>query len=151
LIPEIGSCDVAPHMAVDTERRAKKTAFRLEHALLLQPVASAMSLTPPNHSPELDVHPTNGSPFQSPVDRIQSKPTLTDQEPNPRSPQDSSKKRRTSKSKVSTEPRRTSSTPHMRNLAIGNSGELSPTSNKPRNKLGYHRTSVACGKCHKMQ
>jgi len=34
----------------------------------------------------------------------------------------------------------------MRHLALGASGELSPTSSKPRNKLGYHRTSVACGK-----
>ncbi|KAF2621837.1 hypothetical protein BU25DRAFT_481987 [Macroventuria anomochaeta] len=35
----------------------------------------------------------------------------------------------------------------MRNLASGTSDELSPTCNKARNKLGYHRTSVACDIC----
>jgi hypothetical protein len=58
----------------------------------------------------------------------------------------SSKKRRPSKSKVPPEIRRSSSTPHMRNLALAAAGELSPTADKRRNKLGYHRTSVACGK-----
>lgn len=52
------------------------------------------------------------------------------------------RKRRSSKTK---EIRRSSSTPHMRNLAINNAGELSPTTDKRRNKLGYHRISVACG------
>jgi len=60
----------------------------------------------------------------------------------------SSKKRRSSKGKSLPEIRRSSSTPHMRNLALANSGDLSPTSEKRRNKLGYHRTSVACGKSH---
>ncbi|KAL5370842.1 hypothetical protein PMIN04_009566 [Paraphaeosphaeria minitans] len=58
------------------------------------------------------------------------------------------KKRRTSKDKA-TVIRRSSSTPHMRNLALGNAGELSPTGDKRRNKLGYHRTSVACGHCRR--
>jgi hypothetical protein len=133
-------------MAVGTERRAKKTATRLEHALFLQPVTDAMSFNPPNYSPEVSARVTDNSSIQSPVDRLQPKPAPTGQEPTSQSHPASSKKRRPSKSKVPGELRRSTSTPHMRNLALGNSGELSPTSNKPRNKLGYHRTSVACGK-----
>lgn len=56
------------------------------------------------------------------------------------------RKRRSSKTK---EIRRSSSTPHMRNLAINNAGELSPTADKRRNKLGYHRISVACVHCRR--
>ncbi|KAH7090294.1 hypothetical protein FB567DRAFT_589694 [Paraphoma chrysanthemicola] len=129
-------------MAVDTERRAKKTASRLEHALLSQPVTDAMSFHPQNHSPEVSARVTDGN-------SIQPKPTSIAPDPAGQSHQASSKKRRPSKSKVPTELRRSTSTPHMRNLALGNSGELSPTSNKPRNKLGYHRTSVACGHCRR--
>ncbi|KAL5116071.1 hypothetical protein ACEQ8H_006083 [Pleosporales sp. CAS-2024a] len=62
----------------------------------------------------------------------------------------SSQKRRSSKTtKVPGELRRSTSTPHMRDLPLVAAGELSPTSNKPRNKLGYHRTSVACGHCRR--
>lgn len=64
--------------------------------------------------------------------------------------QQAHKKRRPSKGKIQTDIRRSSSTPHMRNLALQNSGELSPTTqDKRRNKLGYHRTSVACGHCRR--
>lgn len=55
------------------------------------------------------------------------------------------RKRRSSKTK---ELRQSSSTPHMRNLAINNTGELSPTADKRRNKLGYHRISIACGQSY---
>ncbi|KAJ4297498.1 hypothetical protein N0V90_005390 [Kalmusia sp. IMI 367209] len=58
------------------------------------------------------------------------------------------KKRRASKDKTAII-RRSSSTPHMRNLALGTTSELSPTGDKRRNKLGYHRTSVACGHCRR--
>lgn len=131
-------------MAVGTERRAKKTASRLEHSLLLQPVVSAMTFNPSNQSPGVAVADITSTP--SPADRFDYKATLTSQDSFTQSQQQLSKKRRPSKSKVPAELRRSSSTPHMRNLALGNSGELSPTSNKARNKLGYHRTSVACGK-----
>jgi hypothetical protein len=132
-------------MAVDTERRAKKIASRLDHALLLQPVTTAMSFHPPNSNPEASARVADNNSMQSPMDHVLSKPTMPGQELSTESHQLSAKKRRSSKSKVPGELRRTSSTPHMRNLALGNSGDLSPTSNKPRNKLGYHRTSVACG------
>jgi hypothetical protein len=133
-------------MAVDTERRAKKTASRLEHTLLLQPVTAAMSFNSSNPNPEASARVTDDNSTRRPMDHVTSKPAMTGQEHSIESQQLSAKKRRSSKSKVPGELRRTSSTPHMRNLALGNSGELSPTSNKPRNKLGYHRTSVACGK-----
>lgn len=55
------------------------------------------------------------------------------------------KKRKQSKSKPSPELRRSVSTPHIRGLAMGDAGASSPISDKKRNKLGYHRTSVACG------
>lgn len=60
------------------------------------------------------------------------------------------KKRKASKTKTPTELRRAVSTPHIRNLAIGEPGGISPTTaDKRRNKLGYHRTSVACGHCRR--
>lgn len=133
-------------MAVDTERRAKKTASRLEHSLLLQPVADAMSFHPPDHNSDVSAHVSDNNHLQSPVDL---KSTATGAGPNSQLLLSSNKKRRSSKSKVPSELRRSTSTPHMRNLALANSGDLSPTSNKPRNKLGYHRTSVACGHCRR--
>jgi hypothetical protein len=133
-------------MAVDTERRAKKIASRVEHAVVLQPLDTTMAFNPSHPNPGLSAHVIDNNSTQSPMDHALSKPTVTGQEHGAESPQLSAKKRRPSKSKVPGELRRTSSTPHMRNLALGNSGDLSPTSNKARNKLGYHRTSVACGK-----
>jgi hypothetical protein len=133
-------------MAVDTERRAKKIASRVEHALLLQPIDTAMAFNPSHPNPEASAHVVDNSSTQSPMDHSLPRSSVAGQEHGAESPLLSAKKRRPSKSKVPGELRRTSSTPHMRNLALGNSGELSPTSNKARNKLGYHRTSVACGK-----
>jgi hypothetical protein len=132
-------------MAVDTDRRAKKIASRLEHALLLQPVDTTMTFDPSHPHSGVSARVTDIHSSQSPTEQVSSKIIMNGQEPDTEHHQPSAKKRRSSKSKVPGELRRTSSTPHMRNLALGNSGELSPTSNKARNKLGYHRTSVACG------
>ena len=151
----LGSCHaiITPHMAVVTERRAKKTMSRLEHSLLLQPVQDAMSLTPPDqpsgfsHSHAADITTSTTTP--SPTDRLEHLTgTLTSQDPATQAHSNnnsSSKKRRAFKTKTAGELRKSSSTPHMRHLAIGTPGDVSPTNNKPRNKLGYHRTSVACG------
>ncbi|KAF1941951.1 hypothetical protein EJ02DRAFT_185427 [Clathrospora elynae] len=138
-------------MAVDTERRAKKTASRSEHSLLLQPVNNAMSFNPPDsNSRSGGSHVVDITSTPSPTERLASiQATLPGREPITQSHYHSSKKRRPSKSKVPPELRKSSSTPHMRHLALVTSGELSPTSNKPRNKLGYHRTSVACGHCRR--
>lgn len=61
---------------------------------------------------------------------------------------DSSLKKRkaATKGKAPADLRRSASTPHLRGPPPGDSGPLSPGSDKRRNKLGYHRTSVACGK-----
>ncbi|KAF4537403.1 Zn2 cys6 DNA-binding protein [Lasiodiplodia theobromae] len=58
-------------------------------------------------------------------------------------------KRRHSRGKLPPQIKRSSSTPHMRALALGESSPISPNSDKRRNKLGYHRTSVACGHCRR--
>ena len=135
-------------MAVSTERRTKKTAARSQHALRLQPVHNAMPFNLPSRSPGLGALTTDTASSPSPTDRLNSNElALATQEPITQGvPLPPSKKRRSSKTAVPSELRRSSSTPHMRHLALGASGELSPNSNKPRNKLGYHRTSVACGK-----
>ncbi|OJD35575.1 zn2 cys6 dna-binding protein [Diplodia corticola] len=71
----------------------------------------------------------------------------------PAYPADSAKtlhdKRRHSRGKIHPQIKRSSSTPHMRALALGESSPISPNSDKRRNKLGYHRTSVACGHCRR--
>lgn len=134
-------------MAVGTDRRAKKTAARFEHTLLLESVDNAMSFVPPNHSPGVRVLlPDHASALSSTARSDSLETTFASQEPIAQACLHSTRKRRSSKIKMPSELRRSSSTPHMRHLALGASGELSPTSNKPRNKLGYHRTSVACGK-----
>lgn len=42
--------------------------------------------------------------------------------------------------------KRSASTPNVRGLVVGESGMS--LADKRRNKLGYHRTSVACGRDH---
>lgn len=137
--------NTALHMAVGTDRRVKKTTSRLDHPLPLQPLSNIMSFDPPSHSPGVDGFAPEPISVQSPTDHLESKGALTSPDLNFQSHQQSGKKRRSSKGKIPGELRRSTSTPHMRNVALGQSGELSPTSNKARNKLGYHRTSVACG------
>ncbi|KAK7189256.1 hypothetical protein DPSP01_003380 [Paraphaeosphaeria sporulosa] len=135
-------------MAVGVERRAEIVAAKLDHALLLQPVSNAMSYNP--------LAQPSGAGF--PISETTS-PEILDERPDYYSAQTDQaaetspqqqllKKRRASKDKA-TVIRRSSSTPHMRNLALGAASELSPTGDKRRNKLGYHRTSVACGHCRR--
>ena len=56
----------------------------------------------------------------------------------------SAKKRKSSKTKIHTELRRATSTPHIRGLTMADAAAAS-AADKRRNKLGYHRSSVACG------
>jgi len=42
--------------------------------------------------------------------------------------------------------KRSSSTPNVRGQASADAAALALSAEKRRNKLGYHRTSVACGK-----
>ncbi|EMD64200.1 hypothetical protein GGP41_006638 [Bipolaris sorokiniana] len=140
-------------MAVVTERRAKKTVSRLEHSLLLQPVQDAMPFNPSNQTPGFNhshAAETTTTTTPSPTERTEPfQDSLTSQEPTAQPNINASKKKRSPKTKASGELRKSTSTPHMRHLALTNPGDLSPTSNKPRNKLGYHRTSVACGHCRR--
>ena len=130
-------------MAVGVGRFAKETAPRLDHALLLQPVA--MSFNPlAQTSDTAYVVPEATTTFQDADVHIEYNPALASHAAGPSPSSQAVKKRRKSKEKTSAVIRRSSSTPHMRNLALGNAGDLSPT-DKRRNKLGYHRTSVACG------
>jgi len=109
-----------------------------------------MSFVPPHHGPGVRVLLPDHASTVSSTNRLGSlETTFASQEPVTHAYLHSSKKRHSSKTKLPPELRRSSSTPHMRHLALGASGELSPTSSKPRNKLGYHRTSVACGHCRR--
>jgi len=111
------------------------------HPLLGSPL-DGMSFDPPQLPPGYNVP---GAVIPSPFgvdDEGDPKGRTTASQTHP----PANKKRRSSKGKLPSEIKRSVSTPHMRNLAAADSGALSPTTDKRRNKLGYHRTSVACGK-----
>jgi hypothetical protein len=88
---------------------------------------SSSSMIPSYHHPPLD-HPQPDSPAQA-------KPT---------SP--SLKKQPSSASSKSAKIKRSMSTPNVRGQATAEAAALALSADKRRNKLGYHRTSVACGK-----
>jgi hypothetical protein len=68
----------------------------------------------------------------------------SDQPPGPSGSETSVKKRKASRGKLHSDLKRSQSSPHIRGLAMSET-TISPTIDKRRNKLGYHRTSVACG------
>lgn len=140
----------APRMAIGVEPRAKKLYSGLDSALLLQPVCNAMAFDSLAQPPGA-VFPVPETPtFQASEDLSEPNPALPGQSAETLSQRLANKKRRPSKEKTSTAAlRRSSSTPHMRNVALGTGGDVSPTGDKRRNKLGYHRTSVACGHCRR--
>ncbi|KAF2712003.1 hypothetical protein K504DRAFT_192242 [Pleomassaria siparia CBS 279.74] len=136
-------------MAVGLDLPARGSASGLDQPLLLRPVQStAMSSHSSPHISGPALPSTDPVFTHSSEDRLDSYHPLPGQGLIPSPLQQSAKKRRASKGKIPSEIRRSSSTPHMHNLALTNSGELSPT-DKRRNKLGYHRTSVACGHCRR--
>lgn len=53
--------------------------------------------------------------------------------------------RRSSKNTMPAIMKRSASTPNVRGQAAADAAALSLAADKRRNKLGYHRTSVACG------
>ncbi|KAF2277664.1 uncharacterized protein EI97DRAFT_300921 [Westerdykella ornata] len=131
-------------MAVGVDRRAKKAATRLHQALLIHTNGEAM----PENSPTTTS--TSGSgPAYLPSLPPRGKHEVSDSGLSFAQEQQTNKKRRASQGTVPSQIRRASLTPHMRGLALSNAGELSPTAEKRRNKLGYHRTSVACGHCRR--
>ncbi|KAI9776185.1 MAG: hypothetical protein M1835_005588 [Candelina submexicana] len=59
-------------------------------------------------------------------------------------------RRRSSKGMAPATVKRSASTPNVRGLAAADAASLSMSAaEKKRNKLGYHRTSVACGHCRR--
>lgn len=128
-------------MAIGVERRAKTVAAKLDQPLLLQPASNAMPYNPLAQSPDASFPvPETTTPGV-----VEDRSGYYAARPGEASPQLLKQRRRASKEKTATI-RRSSSTPHMRNLPLGTPSDLSPTGDKRRNKLGYHRTSVACGK-----
>ncbi|KAF2465878.1 uncharacterized protein BDR25DRAFT_80582 [Lindgomyces ingoldianus] len=137
-------------MAIGVEHRVRDAASRLDHALHLRPIQStAMPFDTLSHTSGIGLPVTETASIHNSTDHSDLDTTIPGQGIVPSLHQQSNKKRRPSKGKVAPEIRRSSSTPHMRNLALATSGELSPTADKRRNKLGYHRTSVACGHCRR--
>jgi hypothetical protein len=133
-------------MAIGVDLPARKPSNRLDQPLLLRPAQSnAMSYNPSPHIAGAGLPPTDTANNHSSEDHLDLHSTVPGQAPLPSPHQQAKQKRRPSKGKIPPEIRRSSSTPHMHNLGLTTSGELSPT-DKRRNKLGYHRTSVACGK-----
>ncbi|KIW09602.1 uncharacterized protein PV09_00471 [Verruconis gallopava] len=61
---------------------------------------------------------------------------------------DGLKKRKASKSRPN-DLRRSASTPHLGKTSQSDAGVMSPTNEKKRNKLGYHRSSIACSHCRR--
>jgi hypothetical protein len=125
-------------MAVGVEDQFAKVASKIEGALLFHTTSEAM---PDQQSslPSASALAVNVPSFPDSTGHVNFESSVPPQV-------HPIKKRKDSKTKSPAELRRSSSTPHMRNLALASSGELSPTADKRRNKLGYHRTSVACGK-----
>ncbi|OCL11864.1 hypothetical protein AOQ84DRAFT_286339 [Glonium stellatum] len=133
-------------MAVGVDHRLKK-ASKIDHRPPLRPhLSNGMSYDSLGLPSGIGVPVSDAVPASTFVERQDH--ALVGQTNAPINHSQPNKKRRPSKGKVP-EIRRSVSTPHMRNLALANSGELSPTADKRRNKLGYHRTSVACGHCRR--
>ncbi|KAF2499715.1 hypothetical protein BU16DRAFT_280725 [Lophium mytilinum] len=134
-------------MAVGVADRSTKHSRVETHSLILSDLSIQMSYDPLGLPSGIGIPETKAIPGPGFADRSRaadSGPSTTSA-----SRSHSNKKKRTSKGKTLPEIRRSSSTPHMHNLALANSGELSPNSDKRRNKLGYHRTSVACTHCRR--
>lgn len=133
-------------MAIGVHLPARKSSYRLDQPLLLPSAHSnAMTYNSSTLIPGPGLPQTDIANNRSSEEGLDLHPIMSGQAPLPSPHQRSKQKRRPSKVKVPPEIRRSSSTPHMHNLGLTTSGELSPT-DKRRNKLGYHRTSVACGK-----
>jgi hypothetical protein len=127
-------------MAVVTARRARadkvaKDRFlhsraREEH-LFGKKMSFHISPQPPGASNQLPMNPPN------PEDKFAVPQSGIDRE--------ALRKRKASKPKPN-DLRRSASTPHLGKIDQSDAGMVSPTSDKKRNKLGYHRSSIACSK-----
>jgi ribosomal protein L13E len=126
-------------MAVATARRVR--ADRAVKERILQAFGHNSASVVRKMSYQLPTQPTNSAEQQ-----LMNSPNQGDGFSVPAGRETGLKKRKAAKGKVPADLRRSASTPHLRGPPTGDSGPLSPNSDKRRNKLGYHRTSVACGK-----
>jgi hypothetical protein len=97
-------------------------------------------------------YPMGSSGLESSSNMIPSYHHLSGEHTQPNSPADakssspSLKNRGTSAGSKSAKIKRSMSTPNVRGQASADAAALALSAEKRRNKLGYHRTSVACGK-----
>lgn len=124
-------------LKIDTQ--AKFNVDKSENIIKNPPMASASDQTPasPMGSAADPVSPFDYTGLGSvPVQQPMSRATVS---------LAAARRRRSSKGSIMSSLKRSVSTPSVRGLAIGESGMS--MADKRRNKLGYHRTSVACGMC----
>lgn len=126
-------------MAVATARRVG--ADRAVKDRILQKVGHAPAGPVRKMSFKLPPQPGDAGEQQ-----LMNSPNQIDGYQTPSARESTLKKRKAAKGKGPADLRRSSSTPYLRGPSSSDSGPLSPNSDKRRNKLGYHRTSVACGK-----
>ncbi|KAL8732393.1 MAG: hypothetical protein Q9166_002791 [cf. Caloplaca sp. 2 TL-2023] len=103
-------------------------------------MASASDQTPPSPmenapEPTSPFHYTGIGPLQSQQPMSRASASLA-----------AARRRRSSKGSISSSLKRSASTPNVRGLVTAESGMS--LVDKRRNKLGYHRTSVACGRSY---
>jgi hypothetical protein len=97
-------------------------------------------------------YPMGTSGLESSSNMIPSYNHLSEEHTQPNSPADakpsspSPKSRGTSAGSKSAKIRRSMSTPNVRGQSTADAAALALSAERRRNKLGYHRTSVACGK-----
>lgn len=120
--------------------RAKLNVDEGKNITQNSPMASAPDQTPPS--------PMGSAPEPiSPYDYTDLGP-IPSQQPMSRASASlaAARRRRSSKGSMMSSLKRSASTPNVRGLVAGESGVS--LVDKRRNKLGYHRTSVACGMCN---
>ncbi|KAF2666450.1 hypothetical protein BT63DRAFT_59190 [Microthyrium microscopicum] len=102
--------------------------------------AQGSHLTPAssNNQSPLNIAPTPSSSLEPSISST-----------TPTSPNSGGKKILPSRSFISSEIRRSSSFPAIRGLIQPETGTISSPADKRRNKLGYQRTSMACGHCRR--
>jgi len=115
-----------PPTAFSSGSEVTPAAMSYQYPLPTSGYESTSSMIPSYHHPPLD-HAQPASPAQ----------------PKPNSP--SLKKQGSSTGSKSAKIKRSMSTPNVRGQATAEAAALALSADKRRNKLGYHRTSVACG------
>ncbi|KAI9670906.1 MAG: hypothetical protein M1817_003791 [Caeruleum heppii] len=137
-------------LGADTSNSNNNITNTNMHSLALHPthpfdVAMTMSsdLQQPLMAPSNGIMDNLPSPFTKDIDGF---PGVL--QPPPLTVVPVHRRRRSSKPGMSSM-KRSASTPNVRGQAAADAAALSYAADKRRNKLGYHRTSVACGHCRR--